>query len=488
MNFARFALPLGALAYLPMACSSDTGPDKTIPAPPKDFTAANGGSGGASAAGSGGAMTSAGSTAGGTGGGGGMTGGSGGGMTAENNGMSCMKTSECPTHGFVCRKPAAGNGGSGGSGGEASGICTCSNDKPSICGTGADAACVNLPTDPDNCGKCGTKCDSGATCVAGKCGAKPTDVVTATGCGGGVRMALGGTNLYWTEKTTGKVRSVAVAGGAITDVATAQSTPTQIVTDATAVYWANQGDGKTAGSSAIFKRLVAANSPAAAAIKTATGTDSYPALAIGGDKLYYALKNDVHQISNTGTGDIVVGTSVNYDDPNMPKIDGSPTGIAVNATRVLFATPLTRNAVESHTLVEITDVKGDTGYSKLAKSIGALLTTGDVAADATYGYWIDGEKVARNKMDAKEPIPETITPSPDSKMITAFVITDKDVYASLEDGRIFKHSITPPADPNNDINPPVPIARDQMGVTSFVVDGTKLYWVTTDCQIRSAGL
>lgn len=474
MNFARFALPLGALAaYLPVACSSDTGPDKTIPAPPDNLTAAAGGSGGASA-GSGGSMAQAGSTTAGTAGSGGSTAG-GTGSTAENNGMACQKTAECPTHGFVCK----------------TNLCTCSNDKPSICGTGADAACVNKPTDPDNCGECGKKCDAGAACVAGKCSAKPTDVVTATGCGGGVRMAIGGTNIYWTEKATGKVRSVAVAGGAITDVATAQVAPTQIVTDATAVYWANQGDGKTAGSSAIMKRLVAAASPAAAAIKTATATAVFPALAIGGDKLYYALAHDVHQISNTGTGDIVVGTSVNYDDPNMPKIDGDPLGIAANATRIVFATPQTRNAVESHTLVEITDVKGDTGYAKLAKSIGALLVSGDVAADATYGYWIDGEKVVHNKMDAKEPIPETITSAPDSKMITAFVITDKNVYASMEDGRIFKHSLMAPADPNNDTNPPELIARDQMGVTSLVVDGTKVYWVTTsatDCQIRATAL
>ncbi|HXK18785.1 MAG TPA: hypothetical protein VNG33_13335, partial [Polyangiaceae bacterium] len=64
------------------------------------------------------------------------------------------------------------------------------------------------------------------------------------------------------------------------------------------------------------------------------------------------------------------------------------------------------------------------------------------------------------------------------------------LYAAAEGGGIFTHSLTPPADPNDEaqIVPPVPIARDQTAVSSMVLDATKLYWATGDCVIRSTGL
>jgi hypothetical protein len=450
-------VPLCVLVCLPLACSStDDGTTKAPPAPP-----GGGSSSGGSAAGGSGGMA--------TGGSGGMSGGA-------STGMACTKTPDCPAGGFFCKE----------------GMCSCSADKPDICGTGATAACVSKPTDPANCGECGKMCDAGAACVAGTCSAKPAEVTTATGCGGGVRMVIQGSDLYWTEKTTGKVRTVPLAGGTVKDVATGQLSPTQIAADATGLYWAVQGDTTAASSKVMKVVLPLAATPAPVALKTATAMDKLVAIAVHGAKLYYSLKTDVHQISTDEkvTADVVVGTSINYDDPANPVILGDPKGLAVNDTVVVWATPGDRNAVEAHTLTPVTDVKDQTGYAKLGKSIGALLPSGDVGIDAKYGYWVDGEKFARNTIDAKEAIPETITTAPDSKKITAFAINAMNVYASAEDGRLFKHSLTPPTDPNDEktIVPAVPFARDQMEVSSIVVDGTKVYWVTSDCMIRSSAL
>jgi hypothetical protein len=131
-----------------------------------------------------------------------------------------------------------------------------------------------------------------------------------------------------------------------------------------------------------------------------------------------------------------------------------------------------------------------TGYVKLGRSIGALLPTGDVGIDSAYGYWVDGDKFVRNALDAEEAIPQTVTAAPDSKLFTAFTLDATNVYASVEDGKIIKHSLTPPTDPNDEttIVPPVPLARDQMGVTGIVLDASKVYWVTTDCALRSTAL
>jgi hypothetical protein len=274
---------------------------------------------------------------------------------------------------------------------------------------------------------------------------------------------------------------------------TGELSPTQIAADATGLYWVNQGNG-SAGTSTVKKVVLPlAATPAAVTFKTAAAAaDVIPALAAHAGKLYYSLKTDVHQISTDEKvlTDVIVGRSINYDDPANPVILGDPKGLAVNDTVVVWSTPGDRNAVEAHTLTAVADVKDQTGYAKLGKSIGALLPTGDVGIDAKYGYWVDGEKFARNTIDAKEAIPETITTAPDSKKITAFALNAMNVYASAEDGRLFKHSLTPPTDPNDEktIVPAVLFARDQMGVSSIVVDGTKVYWITSDCMLRSTAL
>jgi hypothetical protein len=217
----RFLMPICALAYLPLACSStdDGAGTKTPPAPPSGGTASGGSPAGGSA-------PTAGSA----------TGGSAGTTSGGGSGMACTGTPDCMGTGFVCRM----------------GMCACTTDVPDVCGTGATAACVNKKADPDHCGDCDTKCDAGATCVAGACTKKPVELTKGTGCGA-MRLAVQGANVYWSEPLTGKIRSMPLAGGAAVDVATAQVAPSYVAADETGVYWIVDG-AAAAGSSKVMKK------------------------------------------------------------------------------------------------------------------------------------------------------------------------------------------------------------------------------------------
>jgi hypothetical protein len=390
--------------------------------------------------------------------------------TGSGPAMACTSSADCSTKGALCE----------------AGFCACTPDKPDTCGASA-ATCVSKASDAENCGACDTKCDAGATCNAGKCRSAPTELATDMGCGGGVRLAIHGPNLYWTEKATGKVRTMPIEGGAISDVATGQRSPTEIAVDANGVYWANQGDG-TAASSQVLKKALPLADAAPIALKSAVATETFPAIAVGAGKLYYAVHTDVHQISTDEgvAADIIVGRSVNFGNPAMPVVYGEVVNLAVSDTKVIWGTPGTRNVVETHTLTAWDDVTDMTGYARLGKTV---TTTSDVGIDANYGYWRDGERFLRDVVDAKVALAEVVTLAPYSKLITAFAINANAVYASTEDGGIFTHSLIP-ANPADDkaIVPPVLFARDQTNVTSIVLDATTLYWVTSDCKLRAAPL
>ncbi len=445
----RFCVPfiaLVALAAAPLACSSDDDAAGGKLAPPP------GGSTGGTSSGGGAANNLA--TAG----------------TLGSPMTACASSADCATKGALCE----------------AGFCACTPDKPDTCGD-SDASCVSKANDAENCGACGAKCDAGATCNQGKCRKAPVELATDMGCGGGVRLAIGGANLYWTEKATGKVRAMPIGGGAITEVATGQRTPTEIAVDASAVYWANQGDG-TAASSQVLKKALPLGADAPIALKTAVATETFPAIAVGAGKLYYAVHTDVHQISTDAaiSADIIVGRSVNFSNPTAPVVYGEVVNLAVSATKVIWGTPGTRNVVETHTLTAWDDVSDMTGYARLGKTV---TTTSDVAIDANYGYWRDGERFLRDVVDAKVALAEVVTLAPYSKLITAFAINANAVYAATEDGGLFTHSLVP-ANPADDdaIVAPVLVARDQTNVTSIALDATTLYWVTSDCKLRSTPL
>ena len=454
----RFLIPVCALAYLPLACSStDDGAGPKPPAPPSGGNAAGGtpGTAGTATAGT-------------------ATGGSGGSATGGGSGMACTTTTDCVGTGFVCR----------------TNMCACTADIPDVCGTGADGACVNKKSDPDHCGDCATKCDAGATCVDSMCTKKPVELTKGTGCGA-MRLAISGTNVYWTEATSGKVQSMPLAGGAPVEIATGQTAASEIVADATGVYWLAGGNVMkkalpfVAGVPDTLKNYTTL---AATATPPAVADAKIIGLAVRAGKLYYSFGHDVHQISTDKavTADIIVGTAVNYDAP--PKIEGVPHGVAVNDTMIAWTDVGDRNGVEGDDILveSATPLTDKAGYVELAQSVGGLKS--EIAVDAMYAYWVDGARFVRNKLSAVAPVPDpAIMESPKASEIGSFAITATNVYASNTNGLILRHSLIPPADGMEPVEAAA-IARDQMTPTAVVTDGTKVYWATADCAIRSTDL
>lgn len=450
----RVLLPFSSIVGPALACSStEDAPAKGPVPPPSGGTSATAGSagnlGGSLASSSGGASGTAGT------------------MPAA----SCVKTADCTTQGAICKASA----------------CSCPSDVPTVCGASPEAACVAVLADPGNCGSCGAHCDDGASCVAGQCGQKPTELLKAEGCGS-MRLALTGGSLYWTESSSGKVRSMPVAGGPVAELASGQTAPSMIVADDKAAYWINQAD--VAGMSKLMKKLLAAG-PAVApvALKTATVAvpDKISAIAVGGGKLFYTLGHDVHAISTDETstaGDTVVGTAINKD-VSPPVESGEPAGLALRGKDIVWTTA-NRQGVERDDIDA-----GTAGYVELGQSQGGLLLS-DIALDATYAYWANGQSFVRNELAAAAPIPDgaiLVTPSFDND-ITAFAINATHVYAATATGQVVKHSLIPQADPNDDSTavPAVDLARDQAAPTSVVLDATHVYWATKDCAIRATPL
>jgi hypothetical protein len=105
----------------------------------------------------------------------------------------------------------------------------------------SDAAHADAASDGD--ARCAPACVANQTCVVGACQAKPVQVATMPGCGV-AHLVVGGPTLYWTERATGVVKSLATTnpGGTPTLVAQGQSMPGALAVDDTNVYWTNDGD------------------------------------------------------------------------------------------------------------------------------------------------------------------------------------------------------------------------------------------------------
>ena len=97
--------------------------------------------------------------------------------------------------------------------------------------------CTDKKLDNDNCGACGTKCMATSSCNASVCGAVPTAVVPAvTGCTA-LTLALNGTSLFYADEGHGTINKV----GTATAVVSGEMAPTWLASAGANLYWYNKG-------------------------------------------------------------------------------------------------------------------------------------------------------------------------------------------------------------------------------------------------------
>lgn len=61
-------------------------------------------------------------------------------------------------------------------------------------------------------------------------------------------LAVDGTSAYWIDQLGGTVSKVPVGGGAVTLLASGQSSPSAIAVDGTSAYWTNKGGAIDGGT------------------------------------------------------------------------------------------------------------------------------------------------------------------------------------------------------------------------------------------------
>jgi hypothetical protein len=98
--------------------------------------------------------------------------------------------------------------------------------------TPCNGACVNLTCDPENCASCGRSCGGGA-CGNNRCGV----ATLAQKESGPWGLALGSGEIYWTDKSSAKVRVMPLDGGPAANVAVNEALAQGIAVNATHVYW-----------------------------------------------------------------------------------------------------------------------------------------------------------------------------------------------------------------------------------------------------------
>ena len=126
-----------------------------------------------------------------------------------------IDTTNCGACGTMCASPAGGTVSCAAAGGTYSCAVSC-NASLTHCG----GACVDLQTDPSNCGRCGHGC-VGGTCAAGACQSWVVTNTPATQAGlpirrggmyGGADMVTDGTNVIWVDEYQGVLQVSATAG------------------------------------------------------------------------------------------------------------------------------------------------------------------------------------------------------------------------------------------------------------------------------------
>jgi hypothetical protein len=366
--------------------------------------------------------------------------------------------------------------------------------------------CIDSTTDPNNCGVCGTKCDPTVACIAGKCGKAPSALVAAaTGCKS-IHLVYDGGKIYWTDEGHGTVKSIATTAGATaTSLATGEMGPAMLLVNNGTVYWIDNGNGS-------IRSVAAGGGTATTLVAMPPAQGTTPPCDTGcmsayvdenkgihgltfspdGNTLFFSAGTDVFKVAKTGGAVTNVGYSEGprHGIPGALAVDAKyayyPTGVNGNveilpitmacdvaeATSTEPTCPLRQARSQTPLVLDTIYLRGD----KLYWGVGQAIRVGSIGAKLDAGLsGVDGTDYS---------------PAINAGNITGFALGTTNAYfgefpaaqGNPEDGLI-ERAGNPPY---TGANPPnaVVIARKQPNPTSFAVDGTNVFWTTSDCDIE----
>jgi hypothetical protein len=334
--------------------------------------------------------------------------------------------------------------------------------------------------DPDNCGVCGIKCGPSSTCNGGVCGPAPVMVSPSiTGCNAMTIVATDA--VYSTDAVHGTVNKA----GAIAPLATNEKGATLLQANGTNLFWYDTGTYK------IRKMPAAGGAPTDVYTVTAPGADGGPTPDVAGflvspdgATIYFSLGTNVYKMPVAGGTPILVAEEAK---------EGLPAALALNGTTNIVYPATFNGDVDAPLLSANPAICGmddpqDPGNAimttcpRLGRSQGELFPL-FIAVMAGHAYWIDGPNVKGELIGPKGTSFDSIAVAQTSK-ITAAAATADTIYFADWDPTDQTHAFIEKTAlaPNSTA---VLLARGQYGPISIASDATKVYWATSECAIWS---
>jgi len=283
----------------------------------------------------------------------------------------------------------------------------------------------------------------------------PSFTELATGLVDLAGIAATETDVYFTEREPGNVRSVPIGGGAVATLATASGAPGPIAIAGGHLFWANVG-----GKQLSRRPLVGAAVPLVASTSTtvphalAAGADRIFVIALGPQGVGEAQQYDFDFVAGPVVGglsnpfDVAVdGSAAYWTESSTGRIGRGANGSALNDTVATGETgceAIAANAAgaywtrPSDGLVRAVSIQSF-GVTSLAEK---EVSPSSIAADDGDVYWLTGDGTVRRKRVGQELPPATIANGFKSAFagtrVRALALTSKYVVWLTSDGRILR--------------------------------------------------
>jgi hypothetical protein len=354
------------------------------------------------------------------------------------------------------------------------GTCQCQEATPTVC----PAACVDLETDPGNCGACGNSCAPTATCQAGKCGVEPESVVVFVdpeACKS-LDIAFDDGVLYWASRGTGVVDSDNLETGARVTISTGEDQPRRLLVRGQNVLWVAGAQGDTIR----WKRPAFGVGDAVRAPGDLGGYDVSP----DGATIFLQFHNDVASVPGGGGALTSWARSANPNSvPLAFRLDGDKLLVHDNQGFLSLVTMVTGTVARCDD-VDAAGVNHSVNCTRVATGVISDQRKLQMFFMGGHAVWADDFDVQWAPLTGatKEVIATLDAP------VTGLAVTADAAYVASDwvgsptlRGTIYRV-------PLQAHQKPTALARLQAHPRSLAVGAGRVFWSTSDCVIMSAKL